>query len=368
MNVFVETTKNKLFKKNKITLILVSFITAIIFAELLGYIYTIKKYKVTPHKLGKYQLEVDKEYITDHPYLPYLIKMRKNPWIQINSYYIRGPEPEFPKKRIRILTYGGSTTFDYAHKIKETWPGYLQEYLGLKYEVINAAHSGATTADNLIKLELMHSYLEPDYILVYHGTNDLYFSLRNGKNFRTDYSHSRRHVVPIPYPFFLKLPQWLSYSSIFTITQGYLIGYRGQGLHPRYTFPDQVLDFNSRDKGYKTFKTNLMFINLIAEHINSTVILGTFQYYKIGMERKWLWCDRICRDQWEEGINKQNEIIRLLSKGNDNILLAEVAESFVPSDNTMTDHCHLTSLGNQYIAKAFFKTIKKDYSSSNSVK
>jgi len=160
--------------------------------------------------------------------LPYLLKQRINSWIHVNSYFSRGPEPETPKKRIRILTYGGSTTFDYAHKFPETWPGYLQEYLGKsKYEVINTAHSGVTTADTLIKLQLMHSYLQPDFILVYHGTNDFHFASQNSENFKTDYSHSRRHIGSVPYTLFKKLPEWFGYSSLFTLIQGYITEFRG---------------------------------------------------------------------------------------------------------------------------------------------
>jgi hypothetical protein len=88
-------------------------------------------------------------YMTDHPYLPYLALPGRHGGMDFNSLGDRGPEPDRPKKRIRLLCFGGSTTFDMAHTLELTWPGMLQTRLGPRYEVINAAQNGATTADTV---------------------------------------------------------------------------------------------------------------------------------------------------------------------------------------------------------------------------
>ena len=348
-------------KRKEYILLLVSVAVSLAIAEGIGQIFIYWKFGDSPNSLGKNHLMVDNEYITDHPYLPFLMKPRNTPWIQINSCYSRGKEPESPKRRTRIVTYGGSTTFDYPHKWEETWPGYLQAYLGeAEYEVINAAHNCCTTADTLVKLVLVHSELRPDYVLVYHGTND--FDTASKPEFRSDYSHSRKNVGSIPYPFFKKLPRWFDYSSILVLIRGYLIDYRGPVLYPRYTVPSLKYDFEHKDLGFRVFERNLRFINIISEADGARLILGTFQFYKRAMQEKW---NVQCADAWEVGIDAQNEIIRSLANEEENILLAEAEKSFEPSYDTMVDHCHLTAEGNQLIARAFYLALIESLATIN---
>ncbi len=315
----------------------------------------IRWHGLTPATLGRQHLAIDENYETDHPYLPYRMRPGADPgWLDINSLGSRGSEPEFPKQRLRVVTYGGSTTFGYPFRWSETWPGQLEALLGRDgYEVLNASISGATTADTLVNFALIHSDLEPDYLLVYHGTND--FAAASFPGFKSDYSHSRRDIGSIRFPGFLELPRWLDYSALFVLGRGFLIEYPGPGLFYRYQRPFARHDFSDPERGYRTFRRNLRHLGAMAESLGTVVVVGTFQFYKRHMVENWE-CQP-CADAWEAGIARQNEIIRRQAMENERIELAEVARAFTPSEETMTDHVHLTAEGNRRVARAFYEAM-----------
>src|SRR5579863_189502 len=172
--------------QRSISFSIVALMVFVVSIETTGYVLFFLKHKETPHifALEQFENRYENHYVTDHPYLPYLA--REGVWknIRFNSLGDRGSEPDMPKRRIRVICFGGSTTYDMVHDEEHTWPGILQRMLGPKYEVINAAQNGATSADTLINLELLHIDLRPDYVLVLDGINDLESSFAVG--FRPD--------------------------------------------------------------------------------------------------------------------------------------------------------------------------------------
>jgi lysophospholipase L1-like esterase len=78
----------------------------------------------------------------------------------------------------------------YGKDPNNTYPGWVQKYLGDKYEVINAGCPGWTTAEMLIDFELRLLDFKPDVIVIYAGFND---ARRCGlvKGFKSDYTHVR---------------------------------------------------------------------------------------------------------------------------------------------------------------------------------
>ena len=101
--------------------------------------------------------------------------------IKINSLGFRGDDFERrkPPHTVRIAALGASTTFcaevSDNHK---TWPHRLQEkladaYPGVKFEVINTAVGGYTTAENLRNLTYRVLPLEPDLAIYYEGNNEI---------------------------------------------------------------------------------------------------------------------------------------------------------------------------------------------------
>lgn len=333
---------------------LLTALVAYALLEAAGYalFYLKKRQWPYPFALQNFYGEV-RLYMADHPYLPYLATRGVSGRVEFNSLGDRGPEPETPKRRTRVLCYGGSTTFDGSHDWDKTWPGVLQELLGReRFEVINAAQNGATSADSLVNLALIHADIEPDLVLLYEGTNDLESSYYPG--FRADYAHRRKDIGGNPYPVFRRLPRWLNLSAYYVVLRWYLEGPSGD-LHALYTRHGRSYDFVNGPFGLPTFRRNLLHVEAIAAAHGAKVVLGTFQYYQP-------WADgyfgKAFGDAWRRGSDAQNEIVRALARERPGIFLAEVAGSFAPSPETMTDFCHLSEAGNRRIAEAFHEGVQ----------
>lgn len=290
-------------------------------------------------------------YMGDHPYLPYLATKGRAGFVEFDELGNRGPGLETPKRRIRVLCYGGSTTFDGAHDWDRTWPGALQRMLGPAYEVVIAAQNGATTADTLVNYALVQSESRADYVLTYEGINDLESSYAPG--FRTDYAHRRRKIGGEPYPFFARLPEWLHWSSVYTALRWRLVGPRGD-LHAQFSRP-AAYDFARGPFGVETFGRNLESLHALARARGARLIIGTAQYYRP-------WADAHFGPEfgaaWERGLRAENDLQRALARRLPGARLAEVAGSFVPTEAEMTDFCHLTERGNELVARAFYRAIR----------
>ena len=322
------------------------------------------KYREPPQVFGKRTFAQVERYMSDHPYLPYIATegrayVNKDSWgttapVTFNSLGDRGPEPDVPKRRVRIIAFGGSTTFGAPSPLDETWPWLLQKYLGDdRFEVINAAQNGATTADTLVNLALIHIDLEPDYIVIYHGTNDLESSFAPG--FKADYSHRRRKIASVP-PIFETLPRALDYSAQFVLLRNAILGNRAYGdLWSRYT-RNTDYDFERGPFGLATFQRNLKNIIAIANANGAHVVVGTFQYHK-----QWA-ADNVSpefADAWERGLAQQNQIVRQLADSDYDVMVTDVANFFQPTSETLWDFCHLTARGNSKVAEAFAETISR---------
>lgn len=124
-----------------------------ILAETASQVYVRYKFDQSPYSLGTGAFKRVRLYMSDHPYLPYIATKGKayvneDSWgkiapVEFNSYGDRGPEPDSPKRRTRLIAFGGSTTFGARSSLAETWPGKLETLLGAdRYEIINAAQTG----------------------------------------------------------------------------------------------------------------------------------------------------------------------------------------------------------------------------------
>lgn len=101
--------------------------------------------------------------------------------VKINSMGFRGPEIEIPKPghRIRVAYLGGSTTFCAETSTYERiWPHVVHEGLvaafpDQEFDYVNASVAGYSSTQSIVNLELRVAPLEPDVVVIYHGTNDL---------------------------------------------------------------------------------------------------------------------------------------------------------------------------------------------------
>ena len=99
--------------------------------------------------------------------------------IHINARGYRGKDFEVPKPegRVRIVFYGGSSTFDIAASEGQDWPRRVEARLkemGLSHvEVINAGVPGYSTFDAFGSLFAEGHLLDPDFVILYDTWNDI---------------------------------------------------------------------------------------------------------------------------------------------------------------------------------------------------
>lgn len=117
-----------------------------------------------------------------------------------NSKGFRGKEFEKEKADsvFRIVCLGGSTTYtELVNDNEKTYPALLEKIIRDSFnyqniEVINAGVPGYNSWESLINLEFRVLDLNPDLVVVYHGTNDVHPRLIPPNKYRSDNSGKRR--------------------------------------------------------------------------------------------------------------------------------------------------------------------------------
>ena len=106
----------------------------------------------------------------------------------INSMGFTGDVIELPKppRTTRILTLGESSLFN--RRMTERIKKRLQSISPTEVEIVGAALRTHTTKSSLLKYELLRRY-DFDFVLIYHGINDLWANHVPLLGFREDYSH-----------------------------------------------------------------------------------------------------------------------------------------------------------------------------------
>ena len=117
-----------------------------------------------------------------------------------NSLGFRNKEfsPNKPENIYRIAMLGGSTTYTESVKDnKKTFPYQLERILREDYgnknvEVINAGVAGYNSWESLINLQFRVLDINPDLVIVYHGTNDVHTRLVLPEAYKSDNSGRRK--------------------------------------------------------------------------------------------------------------------------------------------------------------------------------
>jgi lysophospholipase L1-like esterase len=105
-----------------------------------------------------------------------------NTQTSLNAQGFRNQEEVFepkPAGSLRIVAFGGSTTFGYNLRDGETFTEHLEARLRQepgyeKTQVLNAGRITYSAGHNLMLMKRLVPSLRPDYALVYEGVNELY--------------------------------------------------------------------------------------------------------------------------------------------------------------------------------------------------
>lgn len=90
--------------------------------------------------------------------------------------------PEDDTKSIKVAISGASTTFGTGVTDTDSWPALLQAKLGDKFSVINYGVPCYSTAEAIIQMALTIPEVKPDFIILYHGWNDIILYHHNDLN------------------------------------------------------------------------------------------------------------------------------------------------------------------------------------------
>lgn len=115
-----------------------------------------------------------------HPYLvgapiPDISRTEREVTISHNSLGMRGREDVVERAAgvIRIVTMGGSSTYNTGVNDDETWQNHLTRALGPGHEILNMGVPGYSTAEHVIQTALQLEDLDADLVIYYVGWNDV---------------------------------------------------------------------------------------------------------------------------------------------------------------------------------------------------
>ena len=152
---------------------LICLLVLVVTGEVLGRIYLGFRYGALGKRYGIFQSD---------PQLRMVHRPNSfNTITRLNNYGLRNPDDTQKEKAsgaLRVMVFGGSTTFGINLKDHETYPLQLQEKLRAqpgfeKTEVLNAGVICYSAGHNLLLMKRLLPELKPDYVLIFEGVNEL---------------------------------------------------------------------------------------------------------------------------------------------------------------------------------------------------
>ena len=207
---------------------------------------------------------------------------------QQNSFGLRSPERPFekPSKTLRIITLGGSTTWD-GPTNEQTWPAMLEKKLnehyggvGYRIETINLAADGYSSPMSLVSLALLGVQFHPDLVISYDGINDLMLEGYEGlvPDYRTVMSKFDDRFQTLQ----ARLPSLVFKSYLLSVATRECDILRGGDpdvLHQVVSKPRRALTpSNDPLAGVEYFERNLRLMRAIANESNAKFVASTAHY------------------------------------------------------------------------------------------
>jgi lysophospholipase L1-like esterase len=252
-----------------------------------------------------------------------------------------------PPGTIRILTLGGSAMFNrrMTQRLKDRFNLVATE----RMEILGAALRTHTTASSILKHKLLSKY-RPDFVLIYHGINDLWANHVLDGDFKADYSHLN--------PWY-KRNYCLDHSVICRLTYNNWM----------YRKPTAVVrrEFGG-SPGEEVFRQNLLTLIKAARENGSVPILMTFAWtIPDGYTRESFksgslgYNNPTAYDSWpvelwgpvgyvREGLQAYNKIVREISR-TENVFLIDQEYLMGKDPYWFGDVCHLSEEGTDEFIK-----------------
>lgn len=274
---------------------------------------------------------------------------------------------EFPVKKpagtFRIVAVGGSTT--YTAKVwdnDKTFTAQLENLLRKEYghsnvEVINAGVGGYGSAESLINLEFRVLDLDPDLIIVYHGTNDVHTRFVDPATYRGDNSGRRK---PWQAP---RVPPW-ERSTLFRILSRKLGVTRQLGLRDFITPPSAIsptsdsLDVDARMNLLSRnppiyFERNLRNMVAVSREHGVNIMFATWAYSP-------LLGGYAATDYYQRGYREANDVVRQVAESR-SVSLFDFAAQMPADPRYWADGRHVNEAGAELKAKLFARFLEEQH-------
>jgi lysophospholipase L1-like esterase len=323
----------------------------------------------------------DRVYVTAHPFLSFAYKrhakvvdnkiipypLHKGQFrsflqpMKLNNLGHFGDDvaPEKLPGTLRIACLGASTTANNISDGKKdySYPGLLQQKLGENLdqvpEVLNCGIGGWVSADILVNFCLNIVHLKPDYVVLYHGANDIPLHLMSGV--RTDYSHGRKNLGEVLHlihraNILPKIPFWQSYE----FAKNKISGTGDVRNDVLYMIQKQPVDFEKVDPWQSLWieKENLRNILVLCRENGIKAVIGSFCYYAYEDTPR----DKI----FSLGVTEENHHLQSLASEFDTVFVDQAA--LIPrEDQYFVDTVHFTPNGMELLAENFYKAIIDDH-------
>jgi lysophospholipase L1-like esterase len=276
--------------------------------------------------------------------------------LHLNNYGFFGPnwaEAKAPDT-IRIVCLGASTTantiaddeseYSYPALLQDTLTQNLREAGSSKtVEVMNFGIGGRVSPELLITFYLTIVHMKPDYLVLYHGFNDLHLHLM--EDFATDYSHGRLslgEVLPqIKKGYLLpKIRFWHSYECL----KDKLIGTGNVRNDLLKSITAKQPDIDRPFARLDIQQANIRNILLGCRQHGIVPIVGTYAFFR--------YADDPVSMKYQSGVSIENGLLRDLSNEL-SVSLCEIAETIPQDREYFVDAIHFTPLGMRFVADAF---------------
>jgi len=348
-------------KKIEIILIVSSISITLLFLEICSRVWL--NYFANSDQYRKYVLYTDVKpenyQWTKHHYLGYYPTPNyRNGLTYHNSLGYRNKE--FPLKKppgiFRIVALGGSST--YTIKVDDNekmFTAELEKILKDKYgyesvEVINAGVGGYNSWESLINLQFRVLDIDPDLVIIYHGTNDVNARLVVPGVYSGDNSGRRKQWEPPPIPF-------IEHSTLLRIISRKLGLTHQVGVWSFVDTENYLGPVLGNDDPIKLLKTNPP--KYFRRNLNNMIAIANANDVNI-MFATWAhspyFDDYMSLPFQQIGIQENNEVVRQVAPDN-NIPLFEFAEQMPKDRKYWADGRHVNEEGALIKADLFAKFI-----------
>ena len=270
---------------------------------------------------------------------------------------------------LNILILGGSVMYSEYGNVEQSLEIILTDSINRGVNIVNFSCPSHTSLDSYKKYNML-SHKEFDYILIYHGINDVFLNNCPKYVYRDNYTHCKwfRRIE-----IFDEHTEKGFYSTplvIHLIYEEIMQRMHKHKLLPSDRPPEHWVENGRVIKNKQAFRDNITAIIKDSQQYGSEVILAEFAYYIPDNYNDELFKQKMADygnhhspvsiwgapEYVEEGIKSNNKILRNLSLRYN--LPYIYPNYFIPkSGEYFNDICHLTASGCQMLAFEFAEKI-----------